>query len=124
MSDYETIKGKIRKVDLQGMSAEEYAERIIKEKGVDIKINEGPFFYQTYIDILKWYDDWEEGRYITVDGVLYLIYDTCDLETSSDYIQLTPIADDTYEFHTSFYNGGTCLNEMIEDEIRRLNGNS
>lgn len=124
MSDYETLKGKIRKIDLQGMSAEQYAERIIKEKGVDIKINEGPFFYQTYIDILKWYDDWEEGRYITVDGVLYLIYDTCDLETSSDYIQLTPIADDTYDFYTSFYNGGTCLNEMIEDEIRRMNGNS
>lgn len=124
MSDYETLKGKIRKIDLQGMSAEEYAERIIKEKGVDIKINEGPFFYQTYIDILKWYDDWEEGRYITVDGVLYLIYDTCDIDSFADYIHMTPIEDNTYEFHTSFYNGGTCLNEMIEDEIRRLNGKS
>lgn len=124
MSDYETLKGKIRKIDLQGMSAEQYAERIIKERGLDSQIGQGPYFHNTYLEFLKWYDDWAEGQYITIDGELYLIYDTCDFDSFTDYIHMTPIEDNTYEFHTSFYNGGTCLNEMIEDEIRRLNGKS
>ena len=119
MSDYETIKGKIRKIDLQGLSVEEYAERIVKEKGLASKVGQGPYFYETNLEFLKWYDDWEEGQYIAIDNELYLIYDKSEFD-SSYHVQLTPIADDTYEFHTSFYNGGTCLTEMLEDEIRRL----
>ena len=120
MSDYETIKGKIRKIDLQGLSVEECAKRIVKEKGLESEVGQGPYFYETNLEFLKWYDDWEEGQYISIDDELYLIYDTCDLGSSSDFINMTPIADDTYEFLTSFYNGGTCLSEMIEDEIKRL----
>lgn len=124
MSDYETIKGKIRKIDLQGMSVEEYAKRIIEEKGLASKVAQGPYFYETNLDFLKWYDDWEEGQYTTIGDDLYLIYDTCDLDSFDNYINMTSIADDTYEFYTSFYNGGTCLTEILEDEIIRQNGNS
>lgn len=120
MSDYETIKGKIRKIDLQGLSVEECAKRIVKEKGLESEVGQGPYFYETNLEFLKWYDDWEEGQYVSIDDELYLIYDTCDLGSSSDFINMTHIADDTYEFLTSFYNGGTCLSEMIEDEIKRL----
>ncbi len=120
MSDYETIKGKIRKIDLQGLSVEECAKRIVEEKGLASEVGQGPYFYETNLEFLKWYDDWEEGQYISIDDELYLIYDKSDLGSSSDFINMTPIADDTYEFLTSFYNGGTCLSEMIEDEIKRL----
>lgn len=120
MSDYETIKGKIRKIDLQGLSVEEYAKRIVKEKGLESEVGQGPYFYETNLEFLKWYDDWEEGQYIAIDDELYLIYDKSDLGSSTDFINMTPIADDTYEFLTSFYNGGTCLSEMIEYEIKRL----
>ena len=119
MSDYETIKGKIRKIDLQGLSVEEYAKRIVEEKGLASEVGQGPYFYETNLEFLKWYDDWTEGQYITIDDELYLIYDRSDFD-SSCHVHLTPIADDTYEFHTSFYNGGTCLTEMLEDGIRRL----
>lgn len=119
MSDYETIKGKIRKIDLQGLSVEEYAKRIVKEKGLESEVGQGPYFYETNLEFLKWYDDWEEGQYIAIDDELYLIYDKSDFDPTC-HIQLTPIADDTYEFLTSFYNGGTCLTEMLEDEIKRL----
>ena len=119
MSDYETIKGKIRKIDLQGLSVEEYAKRIVEEKGLASEVGQGPYFYETYLEFLKWYDDWTEGQYIAIDDELYLIYDKSEFD-SSYHVHLTPIADDTYEFHTSFYNGGTCLSEIIEDEIRRL----
>lgn len=119
MSDYETIKGKIRKIDLQGLSVEEYAERIVNEKGLASEVGQGPYFYETNLEFLKWYDDWEEGQYVTIDDELYLIYDKSEFD-SSCYVQLTPIGDDTYEFHTSFYNGGTYLTEMIEDGIKRL----
>lgn len=124
MSDYETIKGKIRKIDLQGMSAEEYAERIVKERGHDSEVAKGPYFYETYLEFLKSYYDWEEGQYTTIGDDLYLIYDTCDLDSFDNHIIMTSIADDTYEFYTSFYNGGTCLTEVLEDEIIRQNGNS
>lgn len=120
MSDYERIKGKIRKIDLQGLSVEEYAKRIVEEKGLASEVGQGPYFYETNIEFLKWGDDWEEGQYVTIDDELYLIYDTCDLDPSSDYINVTPIGNDTYEFDTSFYNGGTYLTEMIEDGIKRL----
>lgn len=120
MSDYETIKGKIRKIDLQGLSVEECAKRIVKEKGLESEVGQGPYFYETNLEFLKWYDDWEEGQYVSIDDELYLIYDTCDLGSSTDFINMTSIGDDTYEFLTSFYNGGTCLGEMIEDEIKRL----
>lgn len=124
MSDYETIKGKIRKIDLQGMSVEEYAERIVKERGLDSKVARGPYYFETYLEFLKSYDDWEEGQYTTIGDDLYLIYDTWDLDSFDNHIIMTSIADDTYEFYTSFYNGGTCLTEILEDEIERLNGNS
>lgn len=34
--------------------------------------------------------------------------------------EMKKVAPDTYEFLTIFYNGGTCLDEMLEDMMKRV----
>lgn len=108
MSDTEYHYGKLRKLDLQGKTKEEFFKEKCIEKG-EIKLDE---------------DTWEEEFLYNIDSELYFpvgedIYEAFEHEESEDsYIQkLIPHEDGTFTFIMSFYNGGTCLKECIEESL-------
>ena len=57
---------------------------------------------------------------IEVNDVLWEIIEDKEEEDTQDISILTPNNDGTYSYIMQFYNGGTCLNEMLEDSIKNL----
>lgn len=112
MSETHTIKGKFKKVDLQGKSIEEFA----KEHMLYIK-DKLPSYFDSYTEYLIEYYDYK--RYFTAKGKLYEITELKDI-TYDSFCEITENIDETYSFVTSFYDGGTCLSEMLEDGIISL----
>jgi hypothetical protein len=37
--------------------------------------------------------------------------------TDDYFVSLTQVDEDTYDFATMFYNGGTCLSEVLSEEL-------
>lgn len=114
MSYTETHIGKLRKVDLQGLTIEQWAEVKCREIGIT--------------ELSPYSDDWKEQfldtgknylKYFFIGDEVYEMFDHTELEDGGDIDILTPNSDGTYSFVMQFYNGGTCLSEMIEDAIKR-----
>lgn len=62
--------------------------------------------------------DWEEQFFFIKNKIFILIYDE-ELDPE-DFMQLHEMENNRYVYCTSFYNGGTCLKEVIEDKLRQL----
>ena len=72
---------------------------------------------------VSYYIDDKEGYDIVVvkDTPVMIQYDYHNEEEASDYIShINKGADGSYNFVMMFYNGGTCLSEMISDELKHL----
>jgi hypothetical protein len=117
MSQTEYHIGKLVPVDLQGLPLEKMCQKICQEKGV--------------IEISSLYESWEEqvkydfyDQYYVVDGVIYSLQDHTEGSDESHFMNMRRESDGTIHFVTQFYNGGTCLSEMVEDGISRMNKNN
>lgn len=112
MSEIELHVGKIKKVDLKGKTVEEYC----KEKCDSLGYKLGKYD-ESYTKLLS---SIEYKKYCCVDNELFEVLS--DKEFDEPYINyLSENKDDTFDFVLSFYNGGTCFSEMLEDSIREFN---
>lgn len=113
MSQNEFHSGKLKKLDLEGKTLEEWCEAKCKEKEIEKR---------------SWHDSWEEAMrdegsevYIIVDDEVYEVIDHYEADDDDPYfIRMTPQEDGTIAFVTQFYNGGTCFSECMEDGIKEL----
>lgn len=110
MSDYEAHIGKIRKIQpLENESFEDQCKRLYYEKGGKSEdYYEGLLFDEYYNDVFH------------INGVLYEIFEREEKDPYEYYCHMTDLGDGTYSFNTMFYNGGTCLSEMIEEALEKL----
>lgn len=81
-----------------------------------ITINKPTEFDAVYLKVDAGVRYWEDAR---VNGIKEVIEDK-EEEDTQDISILTPNNDGTYSYIMQFYNGGTCLNEMLEDSIKNL----
>lgn len=109
MSRTELHIGKLREIDLEGRSLEDYCKSKVKETSL-------PEWADNWFEVLREEGGWE--KYFTVKGRLFESFDHTESE-DPDIQQLTRNPDGTYSFVMSFYNGGTCLTELIEEELER-----
>lgn len=114
MSDQRTYKGKFQKVVFTEDTTEQFAENYVKRiKGEDYQLP-------------SWVDSWLEcltnkyDEFFVINGELYKMLEKEDLEYP-DFCVINKNDNDTYSFITSFYDGGTYLEEMLEDEFKRIN---
>lgn len=112
MSYTETHVGKLRKIDT-GTNLEQWYESKCKESG----INEIKSYNDTWEDEFR--DKFSEKYFITNDE----IWEVFDHTESNDEFMYTmiPQPDGTIVFAMLFDNGGTCLSEMIEEGLSKLN---
>lgn len=114
MSDYEQHSGKLRKIEIkEGETLASVLEGIAKKKKI------------------KWTEEYKQDpeefvsdnsdEFLIVDGELYQIYDWIEEEEEDSFCRLTPLPDGSLSFISRFYNGGTYLGEMLEDEIKSYN---
>ena len=74
----------------------------------------------------SWHESYKEclnensDKFLVIDKDIYEI-DHKNRIRNDSFCNITKIESDVYEFTASFYNGGICLSEMIEDSIKQLN---
>jgi hypothetical protein len=118
MSRTETHIGKLRKVDTQGLTVEEWCRKVIHQHLKDNPLS------RPLLDDEEWqhnfYDiDNNYRKYVFYANDLYETFDHIEGE-DEDIDIMTDNGDGTYSFVMQFYNGGTCLQECLEMGLKRL----
>lgn len=109
MSSYCTDYGKIKRVErLPGESIDQLKERLWREKHIGEEYPEDGFD-----------DDWDlYEKYIITKHNIWEIFDHIEADEADDmFCEFENLGNGVYGFHTRYYNGGTCMSEMIEDAI-------
>lgn len=112
MSYTESHVGKIKKVDLEGLSVEDWAKEVANSYGMELTK-----YYDSYTELVL---DELHFRYILVEEEVYEIIEDREF-TEEDISELTPEGDGVFSFVMQFYNGGTCLTEMLTDAVKQHN---
>lgn len=111
MSQTETHFGKLKKVEIN-TSLEEWFKEKCKEKGIE--------------ELPPYSDDWKDAFCDKFREKFFIheeeVWEAIDhIETDSEDIDIMiPNVDGTITFVMQFYNGGTCLSEVIEEGLVRL----
>lgn len=112
MSDYESHIGKLRKVDLKGKTKEQFFKLKCEEAGYnEMKESDWQETALYYYDMIE--------KYILIKDDIWEVFDHVQPD-SFDGFHITDNKDGTYSFTTTFYNGGTCLSEILEEEVAKL----
>lgn len=110
MSRTETHFGKLRKISLKDKTIEEFFQVKCNEKSID--------------NIDKYYDTWKETyfdnvsyeKFIVIKDDIWEVFE--HVECNEDDVDIiTTNEDGTLSFIMQFYNGGTCLTEMLEEGL-------
>jgi hypothetical protein len=109
MGDYERHKGTLRPIELTEDTALEYLKQSNAER---------EDYYGSAVEQLL--DDTED--FIKIGGQIYKLENHEEFGCDLDFSEVHKNEDGSYDFHALFYNGGTCLSEMIGWAIEELNG--
>ena len=103
MSCVELHTGTLTKINTKGLTVEEYCEYICKKYGYE---------EDTYAETLM------DDTYKVLNGELYKCDDTQYPEDTSYLVDVR--SNGTYEYIAQSYNGGTWLNEVLEEGLNNL----
>lgn len=110
MSSYETHKGVLKKVDTDN----------IRQYLFDLT-NDKKFLNENYNVSESIYENNLEDKYIVIKNCLYeWLKHECKYDEEDDFCDLKENQDKTISIHTQFYNGGTYLDEVLNDEWDKL----
>ena len=120
MSEVELHQGTLIKVNRKGLSVEEWVRRWV----VNYLMTNQDDYYSEHIDdqdfnfLSAFYDlSWNTGYVVTNKEV----YRVVDHHLNSDFIcNIQENTDGTYSYITQFYNGGACLTEVLENELKSI----
>ena len=110
MSCVELHTGTLTKINTKGLTVEEYCEYLCKKYGYEIAY-EGDTYAETLMDV--------DDTYKVLNGELYRCNDN-EYEDSSDLVDIRKNEDGTYDYIAQFYNGGTWLDEVLEEGLNNL----
>ena len=79
-------------------------------------------YEHSWLEILndELYNQDKNVFYTYQNGRLYKVYDITKREFGDFFVKVNKTGKKTYEFITQFYNGGTCLEEILDDELKDL----
>lgn len=111
MSETVTYIGKLKKVDLRDKTIEEWCDEKCQELQIEVgglykTANEALRSEMSYEYFFHGDDIWEaiENKKVEFEDICFM----------------SPNSDGTYNFVMQFYNGGTCLPEMIEEGLNKI----
>ncbi len=110
MSEQQTKRGKFKEIDLQGKTIEEYCEEYCISR---YAVKED---YETWTDL---FFDVNWDKFFIVDDRLFQIIEIENLDNTY-YTQIDEEVGGIYSFYSTYYNGGTCLTECLEDELKKM----
>jgi hypothetical protein len=120
----ETHLGKLRKIELNGNSIEEFfAEQCQQFGSLETPQEKTLKTWQDTYEEITWAKKREDKTlnfkvYHVLDGVLYELFD--HINFAEDDPHYFKEENGVITFLTAFYNGGGCLEEVLEDEIKKI----
>jgi hypothetical protein len=117
MSQTEFHTGKLKEVDMNGLSLEDYCKTKCNEAG----ITEIDSYPATWVEQFRdefWYGN--EEKYFIHGEKVYEVIEHEELDCENYFMKLTKNEDGTISFIGQFYNGGTCLDEMLEEALDEM----
>lgn len=123
MSEVELHTGTLRKVDTGELTAEEWCKTCVK-----LYLGSYPNGYIDNGDI-NWMEAFSDincnRRYNNMPFYITTgtsIYEVEDINHGDDFdlIDMTKVSDNAYSYVAQFYNGGTCLTEVLENELKNI----
>ena len=113
MSCYETHRGILKKIDTDN----------VRQYLFDLT-NDSEILNEDCIITDFIYDNNLEDKYIIIRNCLYeWLEHKCKYDEEDDFCFLIENQDKTISIHAQFYNGGTCLDEVLNDEWDELTEN-
>lgn len=109
MSEVKSYSGRLKPIKLKDETIEEYSER----KCHKLDIHSFRDCYDSWVETLES----ESSKYFwdSVNEILYKVK-LRELQSES-FIEMHKNETSGYDFVTSFYNGGTCLKEMLQEGL-------
>lgn len=118
MSEQVLVTGTIKKIDLGFGTPVPFMVNVLKEKGLWDGFIEFTEKYPTLAHTIKGYFlDVMYKEYEMINGELYQIIDYNESD-GGDIFQATDNGDGTYNFVVSYYDGGCCFSEAIEEAMK------
>lgn len=110
MSSYETHKGILKKIDTDNIR--QYLFSLTNDnKILNEDYNVSDFIYENNL----------ENKYIIIKNGLYeWLEHKCKYDEEDDFCDLKENEDKTISVHAQFYNGGECLDEVLNDNWDKL----
>ena len=116
MSEYETHKGTIKRV-FTDLTPKEFVLKLVLDEEVEV-----PNYYnlEDEEDFKEFcsYDLLEYGFVIYKDGIFSI--NNKEYEDIDTIFEYNLRDSDTVDYHFRFYNGGTCLSEMLEEVLEKI----
>ena len=110
MSEQQTRRGKFKEIDLKGKTIEEYCEEYCTSRD-KVKLY-GETWREYFFDMY-----WD--KFFVVNDRLFQIIAVEKLD-SVKYTQIDKEDNGVYSFYSTFYDGGTCLTECLEDKLEKM----
>lgn len=121
MSQTEFHTGKLKEVDMNGLSLEDYCRSKCNEAGItEIDTYPATWVEQFRDEFWYGYGNTKKVRFFIHGGKVYEVIDHKESESEDYFMNLTRNEDGTISFIGQFYNGGTCLDEMLEEALDDL----
>ena len=129
MSETRLQTGKFKKIgEMTPEGVEDYCKDMCKsfspEKYEDVIQNGFKCYEHSWLEVLNdefWKsDEHHKDEILYINGVVYKIYDVENHDADGFFFHKEQIGDGEYKFTTQYYDGGTCLSEIIEEEIENL----
>ena len=111
MSETVLMRGKIKAVEIGEDSLEDYCRKLANSKG----ITEIHSYNHSWMEEVQY----ELPNYMVLNGKLYEVLESEDLD-AEDLRILNKHEDGIIDYAVSFYTGGTCLSEVLEDGLRDM----
>ena len=113
MSCYETHRGILHKIDTKGKSIKQFLHDIALGADEECQFDEN----YDIVDILYNLD--LDDKYIYINNTLYeWYYHSRKFDEEENFCELTPLEDGSIKVFAQFYNGGCCLEELLEDKLK------
>lgn len=120
MSKVELHIGVLREINTRGLTVEEWIKRWVDNY---LDINECSYYsdhrsnpdfnYKDAFYGLTWHNP-----YIITGDKIFKVYD--NLQESDFICNINKSSNGDYTYTAQFYNGGTCLTEVLEDELKSI----
>ena len=76
--------------------------------------------YYKYAEEIDEYE-LEDNGYVVINGnCIYKVELDKEFDVYDNFVEVNQVQDGVYEFITQFYNGSTCLKEMLQDGFDKI----